>query len=107
VPALSGNFYYHITGFDKIPPLTSITISFRGTTGNVAVVAPPITIKTYFDAAQRIATPSDAANINDFYRSVLPGIDITGPYRFPNKLEFAPFLDISVQARVFRVIYFF
>ena len=59
--------YYHITGFNKVPPLTQITISFRGTTGPTSVTATPINIKTYFSATNRISTPADEANINDYY----------------------------------------
>lgn len=83
---ISGVDYYHITGFDPIPILTQITIQFRGVTAAAAVTATPITIKSYFDAALRISAPTDATNVNDFYRQTINGIDITGPKKFPTKL---------------------
>ena len=68
LPASSGTFYYQITGFNAIPPMTKITISYTGLTASSAVASQPFVINSYFSASVRASSPSNAANQNDYYR---------------------------------------
>ncbi|CAD8140771.1 unnamed protein product [Paramecium octaurelia] len=99
---VSGIKYYQLTKFNEIPVLTKFTLSFRGKTGLASTTANPIRIQTYFDATVPTST---ASNVDNFYNTAYPpnpvlnGIDITGPKRFPPKLEWMDFIIINDKAR--------